>query len=151
MLTHCLRQIYFYAMDELIDIVPNFTLHTPDQELDLMVVRRALAATSVQENERLFSCCLMQLQCLISPTHHSPLMAFHVCKVQGRFGPMRHNTMCRVPLWVALLLWKQRRCSIQPPEWMKIDYLEGQCRSHEQCCTPCPFWGVEDKRLVARH
>lgn len=44
--------------------------------------------------------------------------------IQGDYGPFRAGLPIRVPLWVAVNLKQQKRCRIQPPEWMDVDTLE---------------------------
>lgn len=45
--------------------------------------------------------------------------------LQGDYGPFKPNRECKVPLWLALTLWKRKKCSILPPSWMTIEHLEG--------------------------
>ena len=73
------KEIDFFAQDELIKIVPTFSIQTPGRKLD----------------------CIM-----------------------GSFGPFGPGRECEVPLWMALALWKRKKCDIKAPEWMQPDYLQ---------------------------
>jgi GINS complex subunit 2 len=73
------REIDFFAQDDLITIVPKFSIQTPTRKLD----------------------CIM-----------------------GSFGPFGPGRECEVPLWMALALWKRKKCDIKPPEWMDPEYLQ---------------------------
>lgn len=44
--------------------------------------------------------------------------------ISGDFGPFRAGLPIKVPLWVAVNLKQQKRCRIQPPEWMEVEKLE---------------------------
>merc|ERR1712199_29479 len=67
----------FYAEDELIEIIPNFSISN-DGMVDLL---------------------------------------------SGRFGPFRVNMRVTIPLWFALSLRREGRCTILIPQWMNIDNL----------------------------
>lgn len=56
----------------------------------------------------------------IIPTFNSE--AIHL--ITGDFGPFRASLPLRVPLWVAVNLKRQKKCRIQPPDWMDVDKLE---------------------------
>lgn len=73
------KEIDFFAQDELITIIPTFSIHTPGRKLD----------------------CIM-----------------------GSFGPFGPGRECEVPLWMALALWKRKKCDIKAPEWMQPEYLQ---------------------------
>lgn len=40
--------------------------------------------------------------------------------LQGAFGPFRPQIQATVPIWLAVLLKKRGKCSVQPPEWMSV-------------------------------
>lgn len=44
--------------------------------------------------------------------------------LSGQIGPIKAAHNVSVPLWVALSLKKQRKCSILKPEWMHVENLE---------------------------
>eukprot|EP00889_Picochlorum_renovo_P008493 jgi/Picre1/35523/NNA_002984.t1 len=91
------REVDFFAQDELITIVPNFSILTP---------------------RRTFEC------------------------IMGEFGPFQPNRECQVPLWMALALWKRKKCTIKAPEWMRPDFLQTVLeleRSEPGNFQPLPF------------
>jgi len=91
------KEVDFFAQDELITIVPNFSIQTPDRKLE----------------------CIM-----------------------GEFGPFQPNRECEVPLWMALALWKRKKCSIKAPEWMQPEYLQTVLeleRAEPGTFQPLPF------------
>jgi len=49
--------------------------------------------------------------------------------VQGTYGPFQPNMPVDVPLWMATMLHKRKKCRIQPPGWMNAEQLQGaHCR-----------------------
>lgn len=44
--------------------------------------------------------------------------------ISGDVGPFRASLPVRVPLWMAINLKQQRKCKIQPPDWMEVEHLE---------------------------
>lgn len=44
--------------------------------------------------------------------------------ISGDVGPFRASLPVRVPLWLAVNLKMQRKCKIQPPDWMDVERLE---------------------------
>ena len=40
--------------------------------------------------------------------------------LSGTYGPFQPPTRAQVPLWLAILLRKKRKCVIVPPEWLSI-------------------------------
>lgn len=59
----------------------------------------------------------------------------HACKVtwltrrhtlQGDYGPFKANFPVTVPLWLAIYLYQRKQCRIQPPDWLKVDHLQGR-------------------------
>ncbi|KAI8348867.1 Psf2-domain-containing protein [Blakeslea trispora] len=49
--------------------------------------------------------------------------------IQGAFGPFLPPLAAKVPVWLALLMKKNNKCSILCPEWLNIDYLK---KRHEE-------------------
>ncbi|WFD15984.1 DNA replication protein psf2 [Malassezia arunalokei] len=43
--------------------------------------------------------------------------------LSGTYGPFQPPTRAQVPLWLAILLRKKRKCVIVPPEWLSIAHL----------------------------
>lgn len=100
MLTRCtLPQIEFFAEDELVTIVPNFSFET---------VNSMLLGLEV--------CCM-----------YWPLSTCTVIHTQQgvRYGPFRPNTATDVPLWLAIALKRRNRCEILKPMWLEVEVLEG--------------------------
>ncbi|KAL6777179.1 hypothetical protein ACKKBF_B20455 [Auxenochlorella protothecoides x Auxenochlorella symbiontica] len=95
------EEMYFLAKDELITIVPNFSLLTENGTA----------------------------QC-----------------IGGEFGPFLPNRECKVPLWLALTLWKRKRCTMKPLPWMNVDHLEAVLNLDRRDATafqPLPFHYIE--------
>lgn len=66
--------------------------------------------------------------------------------LQGEFGPFRPNTECQVPLWLAITLWKRKKCTVRAPEWMDPIYLSNvleEERSDPAAFQPLPFHHIE--------
>ena len=45
--------------------------------------------------------------------------------VQGDYGPFQPNFPVKVPLWLAVMLHKRKKCRIRPPDWMQSEHLQG--------------------------
>ncbi|KAJ1922512.1 DNA replication protein psf2 [Tieghemiomyces parasiticus] len=56
----------------------------------------------------------------VMPTHRMDTLHF----ISGSYGPFRPPNRIEIPLWLARLLKKKRRCHIQPPSWLECGYLE---------------------------
>jgi len=56
----------------------------------------------------------------VIPNFKLPVLHF----IRGSIGPLHPAVPATVPLWLALLLKKQRKCKIQIPEWMDPDSLQ---------------------------
>ena len=50
----------------------------------------------------------------------------HGLHLQGDYGPFQPNFPVKVPLWLAVMLHKRKKCRIRPPDWMQSDHLQGQ-------------------------
>jgi GINS complex subunit 2 len=44
--------------------------------------------------------------------------------VQGTFGPFKPAKPVSVPLWLAVYLKQRKRCDIQIPAWLDIEFLK---------------------------
>ncbi len=51
-------------------------------------------------------------------------MTIHVTS-QDRYGPFQANHQVNVPIWLAILLKREKKCDILPPAWLKKDRLAG--------------------------
>ncbi|KAI8090161.1 DNA replication complex GINS protein PSF2 [Gilbertella persicaria] len=49
--------------------------------------------------------------------------------IQGSFGPFQPPLAVKVPVWLALIMKKNSKCSILCPEWLNIEYLK---KRHEE-------------------
>lgn len=52
--------------------------------------------------------------------------------MQDTYGPFEPNSCVDVPIWLALMLHKRRKCTILQPAWMEKDKLAG-----ELCSRSC--------------
>ena len=93
----------FFAEDEPITIVPNFSLPAADRRHTLLLCG--------EHQGSLFQHLL--LNCLDLTLY-----------LQTEYGPFRPNTLLEVPLWLAIALHTRKKCRIQPPEWMDPDNLQ---------------------------
>lgn len=57
--------------------------------------------------------------------------------MQGEFGPFQPNRECEVPLWMALALWKRKKCTIKAPEWMRPEFLQSMLLLLSCACVVC--------------
>lgn len=59
----------------------------------------------------------------LSTCHHP---RHQLCvQTQGTYGPFQAQMETQVPLWLALALYKMKRCRINPPQWLDADELKG--------------------------
>lgn len=52
--------------------------------------------------------------------------------ISGDVGPFRAALPIRVPLWMAVELKQQKRCKLQPPDWMDVELLENIRENEKQ-------------------
>lgn len=45
--------------------------------------------------------------------------------MQGDYGPFKANFPLKVPLWLAIYLYQRKQCRIQPPDWLRVEPLQG--------------------------
>eukprot|EP00887_Chlorella_sp_A99_P006366 scaffold3.g6366.t1 len=110
------EEMYFMAKDEVITIVPNFSLPTENGTMQCFSVR-AQAGTLRDGRGR-----------------------------QGEYGPFQPNREVDVPLWLALTLWKRKSASLKPPAWMDVTHLEAVLALERQDASafqPLPFHYIE--------
>ncbi|KAK4875402.1 hypothetical protein RN001_011824 [Aquatica leii] len=72
--------------------------------------------------------------------------------VSGDIGPFRASLPLNVPLWIAINLKQQRKCKIQPPDWMDVTRLE-QIKDDEKSSRtftkmPSEHYMIEAKLLL---
>lgn len=57
--------------------------------------------------------------------------------VQGDYGPFHPNFPVKVPLWLAVMLHKRKKCRIEPPDWLQSEHLAGLQPAHSRLAAPC--------------
>lgn len=113
-------QMYCYSKDELITIVPNFSLPTENGTCECISVRAAA--------ERALDCKMaLPSSCSLHSAGKGlgPNACVTATCVQGVFGPFIPNQECEVPIWMAHTLWKRKKCTIKAPDWLNAAHLEG--------------------------
>ena len=55
----------------------------------------------------------------IIPNFKGPKFSF----VSGTFGPFKPSKPIQVPLWLAVYLKQRKKCIVQVPNWMNIEFL----------------------------
>lgn len=55
--------------------------------------------------------------------------------ISGTFGPFRPAVAIEVPLWLAIYLKKQQKCTIIPPPWMDMEVLRGKVEEERKSTT----------------
>ncbi|KAG1676525.1 hypothetical protein FOA52_000068 [Chlamydomonas sp. UWO 241] len=71
--------------------------------------------------------------------------------IGDHYGPFLANSRIDVPIWLALMLHKRKRCTVLPPEWMEKDKLAEMLdeeKSATQFFQPLPFYYVEISKLL---
>ncbi|RUS15600.1 hypothetical protein BC937DRAFT_92243 [Endogone sp. FLAS-F59071] len=51
--------------------------------------------------------------------------------ITGTYGPFRPPARAEVPLWLALALKKNQKCTILPPEWLTVENLQSKLQEEE--------------------
>lgn len=73
------------------------------------------------------SCCKKDTQCCTS--FHAAATEQAECVAQGDYGPFQPNFPVEVPLWLAIMLNKRKKCRIEAPDWLQSDHLTGSMAS----------------------
>ncbi|CAG9583966.1 conserved hypothetical protein [Leishmania major strain Friedlin] len=72
----------------------------------------------------------------------------------GRYGPFAPNYPIDVPLWLALYFRQTNTCAIQPPDYLRVEYLRDVIereRTNDQGFESLPFYFYEiAKKLTER-
>ena len=55
--------------------------------------------------------------------------------MQGVFGPFQPSVPATVPLWLASMLKQQKKCRIQPPNWLTVTNLSEKLREEREVLT----------------
>ncbi|KAJ3314917.1 DNA replication protein psf2 [Blyttiomyces sp. JEL0837] len=83
----------------------------------------------------------------IIPSHRMDVM--HL--IGGSFGPFMPPLRTDVPLWLALMLKKNRKCTIQIPDWMEAERLQEKIdrEKDNDAYTEMPLHYLEIANLLA--
>lgn len=44
--------------------------------------------------------------------------------ISGTYGPFKPAKPVTVPLWLAVYLKQRKKCDVQTPNWMDVEYLK---------------------------
>lgn len=80
---------------------------------------------------------------------HSDILSL----INGDFGPFIPGIPSKVPMWMALNLYRQQKCKITLPSWiMQIDQLnDDQANSTSLIQMPCNHWRESIKLLLSHN
>ncbi|ORY98883.1 DNA replication complex GINS protein PSF2 [Syncephalastrum racemosum] len=84
----------------------------------------------------------------VIPTRRMPTLTL----IQETFGPFRPPFRTDVPLWLALSLKKNNRCTIVPPEWLNVENLKKVLETEEESdeFAEVPFYYMEMAHILLR-
>jgi GINS complex subunit 2 len=101
-----------------------------------------LRNTNCSENEYLAENTLITVT---SGVDH-PVFRF----ISGYFGPLISGMPCQIPIWLAITLRKKGKCTIQIPDWMKVESLEQRALIERTQSTlgDLPFHYIEIAQLL---
>ncbi len=70
--------------------------------------------------------------------------------ISGKFGPIFAGLPCKVPLWFALQMRKNGKCTIEVPEWLSVDALKQNIAEQKSDGTlvSVPFFYIETAQLL---
>lgn len=122
--SHLSAQLEFFAEDEEVTIVPHFTLSTHESKLRCVEVssrEHGHAAELQNSRHALWRSC-----CEPCARVQSDMAYQTIHTLQGDYGPFKANFPVTVPLWLAIYLYQRKQCRIQPPDWLKVDHLQGR-------------------------
>lgn len=73
--------------------------------------------------------------------------------INGDFGPFRPAIPVKIPLWMALNLYRQQKCKINLPEWISQldDLTKEQAKSSSLIKMPCEHWREVLKALESHN
>lgn len=86
-------------------------------------------------------------QVTVIPSFQMPELYF----IMGSVGPFHPAVPIAIPLWLALVLKKRKKCKIQPPSWLDPDYLRTKFDSEthdDKSFEPLPFHYIEMASLL---
>ncbi|KAI9025827.1 Psf2-domain-containing protein [Phycomyces nitens] len=70
--------------------------------------------------------------------------------IQKSVGPFRPPLQSKVPLWLAILMKKQQKCTIVCPEWLTVECLKDRLEEEENDAdfSKLPFHYMEMAQLI---
>jgi len=73
--------------------------------------------------------------------------------IAGKFGPFMPDFDAQVPIWLALMLKRQKKCRVLAPHWMEVESLESILEEQKKTreLVPLPFYYVELFTLFSLH
>lgn len=60
--------------------------------------------------------------------------------ISGDFGPFHPSVPIKVPIWLALNLSRQHKCSILPPNWITTLCQQDELNESDLSAMPSEFW-----------
>ncbi|KAG0172777.1 DNA replication protein psf2 [Apophysomyces sp. BC1034] len=82
----------------------------------------------------------------IIPMHKLPRLEF----IQQTVGPFQPPLRTEVPLWIALVMKQNRKCSIICPEWLSVEVLKKRLEEEEakEEFSALPFHYMETAQML---
>ena len=84
----------------------------------------------------------------IIPNFKGPKFTF----MTGTFGPFKPSKPIQVPLWLAIYLKQRKKCIVQIPNWMNVEFLNRvklEDRESKETFSDCiPFYYFEMAHLL---
>jgi GINS complex subunit 2 len=73
--------------------------------------------------------------------------------ISGTFGPFRPAVAIEVPIWLAIHLKKQQKCTIIPPPWMDMEVLRAKVEEERKTSefTEIEYHYMEIAQLLIAH
>jgi len=74
--------------------------------------------------------------------------------IKGSVGPFHPGVPIAIPVWLAIVLKKRKKCKIQPPDWLDAEFLAVKFDSEthdDQSFESLPFHYIEIATLLLTH
>ncbi|KAJ2955530.1 hypothetical protein NQZ79_g8481 [Umbelopsis isabellina] len=115
------EEIQFIAGNDIISIIPNFTM----EKMDFIQSKRSYETRN------------------LTRLPFPPLF-------QASYGPFIPPLQSQVPLWLALALKKNRKCTIVPPDWLNKEHLQELLQQEEaqDAIQKVPFHYMEVAHML---
>ena len=72
--------------------------------------------------------------------------------IQGSFGPFKPAKPVTVPLWLAIYLKQRKRCEVQIPSWLDLEFLKKVRKEDKESKTAfsdsLPYYYLEIAHLL---